>query len=64
MRHIYYLCIDYKEMTENPRMMLFFNEMKELTGKYIGFENLPDDDSLIKILGKVNNVAIIIILTL
>lgn len=54
MRHTHYLCIDYKEMTENPRMVLLFNEMKELTGKYIGFENLPDDDSFIKVLGKVN----------
>lgn len=35
-------------------MVLFFNEVKELTGKFIGFENLPDDDSLIKIVGKVN----------
>ena len=54
------VCVtDHEEMTKNPRMVFFFEEVKELTEKYIGFENLPDDETLLKVVGKVSADSIV-----
>lgn len=45
------------QFSKNPQMLLFFKSVKECLIKYIGVENVPDDECLMKLVGKVKHNA-------
>lgn len=49
----FFILIDYDEMTENPRYILLYKGIKDALKEFIGEENMPTDDNLIQIIGKV-----------
>lgn len=43
----------YEEMTQNPKFSLLYKGLKEPLKQFIGEENVPEEEDLIKIIGKV-----------
>lgn len=53
-KHPFFL--DYEEMTQNPKFMLIYKGLKKPLKEFIGEENMPEEENLLKIIGKVNKL--------
>lgn len=47
---------DYEEMTQNPKFMLIYKGLKKPLKDFVGEENMPEEENLLKIIGKVNKL--------